>query len=157
MNWIAKNLLWAVVLFIVLIVGAQIALGVLTHHGQTIEVPDLTSVSVPEAEREARKHNLRVEVIDSIYVRRMEKGAVYSQNPKAGTMVKKGRRVMLTINAKHAKKVSMPNLVGYSMRQAKAELNTRGLALGKLIYVNTTPSILANSSLTRRSKTIRTL
>ena len=136
MNWIAKNLLWAVVLFIVLIVGAQIALGVLTHHGQTIEVPDLTSVSVPEAEREARKHNLRVEVIDSIYVRRMEKGAVYSQNPKAGTMVKKGRRVMLTINAKHAKKVSMPNLVGYSMRQAKAELNTRGLALGKLIYVN---------------------
>jgi beta-lactam-binding protein with PASTA domain len=43
---------------------------------------------------------------------------------------------MLTINALHAKKVSVPNLVGLSMRQAKAELNSRGLALGKLIYVN---------------------
>ena len=43
---------------------------------------------------------------------------------------------MLTINAMNAKKISMPNLVGYSMRQAKAELNSRGLALGKLIYVN---------------------
>ena len=30
----------------------------------------------------------------------------------------------------------MPNLVGYSMRQAKAELSARGLSLGKLIYID---------------------
>ena len=30
----------------------------------------------------------------------------------------------------------MPLLVGYSMRQAKAELSSRGLNLGRLIYVN---------------------
>ena len=136
MNWIVNNLIKTAVFFIALVIGAQIALKVVTHHGQTIEVPDLTSMSVEEAHRVASKNNLRTEVIDSIFVRRMEKGAVYSQNPKAGTHVKKGRRVMLTINAKHAKKVGMPNLVGYSMRQAKAELNSRGLALGKLIYVN---------------------
>ena len=136
MNWIVKNLIKAAVFFLALVIVAQIALKMVTHHGQMIEVPDLTSMSVDEARREALKENLRIEVIDSIFVRRMEKGAVYSQNPKAGTLVKKGRRVMLTINAKHAKKVSMPNLVGYSMRQAKAELNSRGLALGKLIYVN---------------------
>ena len=135
-NWIVRNLLGAVVFFALLVIGATIALSVVTHHGQSIEVPDLTSMSVQEASREASKNHLRVEVTDSIYVRRMEKGAVYSQNPKAGSLVKKGRRIMLTINAKHAKKVSMPNLVGYSMRQAKAELNSRGLALGKLIYVN---------------------
>jgi len=136
MNWIVKNIIKAVVFFLTLVIVAQIVLKLVTHHGQMIEVPDLTSMSVDEARRAASKDNLRTEVIDSIFVRRMEKGAVYSQNPKAGTLVKKGRRVMLTINAKHAKKVSMPNLVGYSMRQAKAELNSRGLALGKLIYVN---------------------
>ena len=136
MNWIVKNIIKAAVFFLTLVIVAQIALKLVTHHGQMIEVPDLTSMSMDEARREASKDNLRTEVIDSIFVRRMEKGAVYSQNPKAGTLVKKGRRVMLTINAKHAKKVSMPNLVGYSMRQAKAELNSRGLALGKLIYVN---------------------
>ncbi|MBQ6178982.1 MAG: PASTA domain-containing protein [Bacteroidales bacterium] len=136
MNWIVKNIIKAAVFFLTLVIVAQIVLKLVTHHGQMIEVPDLTSMSVEEARREASKDNLRTEVIDSIFVRRMEKGAVYSQNPKAGTMVKKGRRVMLTINAKQAKKVSMPNLVGYSMRQAKAELNSRGLALGKLIYVN---------------------
>ena len=136
MNWIVKNIIKAVVFFLTLVIVAQIVLKLVTHHGQMIEVPDLTSMSVDEARRAASKDNLRTEVIDSIFVRRMEKGAVYSQNPKAGTLVKKGRRVMLTINAKHAKKVSMPNLVGYSMGLAKAELNSRGLALGKLIYVN---------------------
>ncbi|MBQ6284652.1 MAG: PASTA domain-containing protein [Bacteroidales bacterium] len=136
MNWIVKNIIKAAVFFLTLVIVAQIVLKLVTHHGQMIEVPDLTSMSVDEARRAASKDNLRTEVIDSIFVRRMEKGAVYSQNPKAGTLVKKGRRVMLTINAKQAKKVSMPNLVGYSMRQAKAELNSRGLALGKLIYVN---------------------
>ncbi|MBR4755927.1 MAG: PASTA domain-containing protein [Bacteroidales bacterium] len=135
-NWIVKNLIWATIFFMALILVATVVLSIVTHHGQTIEVPDLTSMSVEQARHEASRKNLRVEVIDSIFVRRMEKGAVYSQNPKAGTQVKRGRRIMLTINAKNAKKISMPNLVGYSMRQAKAELNARGLALGKLIYVN---------------------
>lgn len=135
-NWIVRNLIGAVVFFAVLLIAATVILGIITHHGQTIEVPDLTNMSVDNARHEASREDLRIEVIDSIYVRRMQKGAVYSQNPKAGTKVKKGRRIMLTINAMNAKKVSMPNLVGYSMRQAKAELNARGLVLGKLIYVN---------------------
>ncbi len=135
-NWIVRNLIGAVVFFAVLLIAATVILGIITHHGQTIEVPDLTNMSMDDARHEASREDLRIEVIDSIYVRRMQKGAVYSQNPKAGTKVKKGRRIMLTINAMNAKKVSMPNLVGYSMRQAKAELNARGLALGKLIYVN---------------------
>lgn len=135
-NWIVKNLILAVLFFTVLILVSSLLLNTITNHGKTIEVPDFTSMNVNDAKREAAKEKLRVEVIDSIFVRKMEKGAVYSQNPKAGARVKKGRRILLTINAKNAKNVSMPNLVGYSMRQAKAELNSRGLTLGKLVYVN---------------------
>ena len=65
----------------------------------------------------------------------MKRGAVYRQNPAPGSKVKEGRRIALTINAVNAKKITMPNLVGFSMRQAKAELLSRGLVLGKLIYV----------------------
>ena len=135
-NWIVRNVLLAVLFFAVLIFVSSMLLSVLTNHGKTIEVPDFTSMTVNEAKHEASRSKLRVEVIDSIFVRKMERGAIYSQNPKPGSQVKQGRRILLTINAKNAKKVSMPNLVGYSMRQAKAELNSRGLALGKLIYVN---------------------
>ena len=84
---------------------------------------------------------VRVEVTDSVYVRKMGRGLVFSQVPKAGGKVKEGRRIMLTINSKTPKKVSMPDLVGLSMRQAKAELVSRGLTLGKLRY---TPDIATN-------------
>lgn len=134
--WIARNLIGAVVFFAALVIIASVLLGVFTRHGRIIEVPDMTNISVAEAQAIADQAGVRIEVIDSVYVRRMAKGAVYRQNPKAGTSVKSGRRVMLTINATVAKKVTMPNLVGYSMRQAKAELASRGLNLGKLIYVD---------------------
>lgn len=135
-NWMVRNVILAFLLFAVLILASSMLLSVLTNHGKTIAVPDFTSMTVNEARHEASRAKLKVEVTDSIFVRKMERGAVYSQNPKPGSRVKQGRRILLTINAKNAKKVSMPNLVGYSMRQAKAELNSRGLVLGRLVYVN---------------------
>lgn len=135
-NWIVKNIIWAIVFFLVLLLLATLLLNTITHHGKTVEVPDLTCVNVDEAKALASKSHLKVEVIDSIYIRKMGKGEVFSQNPKAGASVKKGRRVLLTINAVTPKKVNMPNLTGLSMRQAKAELSSRGLSLGRLIYVD---------------------
>ena len=73
-------------------------------------------------------------------------------NPEAGSHVKKGRRILLTINAVNPKSVTMPNLVGYSMRQAKAELLSRGLQLGKLIYVNDIATNNVLSQLYRNSE-----
>ena len=49
-------------------------------------------------------------------------------------MVKKGRRVLLTMNAVNARTVTVPNLVGYSLRQAIPEIDQRGLVLGRLTY-----------------------
>lgn len=135
-NWIVKNLIWAVIVVTLLLVGAAIGLRVMTHHGKEIIVPDFTNMKVSAAQYNAGVNNIRVEVVDSVYIRRMGRGLVYSQNPKAGSKVKKGRRVLLTINSVMPKKVQMPNLVGYSMRQAKAELLSRGLNLGQLIYVS---------------------
>ena len=99
-------------------------------------MPNFSNLSVPEAKALASQAGVRVEVTDSVFVNRMQKGAVYRQNPRAGSKVKEGRRIILTINATNSKKVTMPNLIGYSMRQAMAELQSRGLVLGKLIYVD---------------------
>lgn len=134
-NWIVKNLLAALIIIIVLIAGAVIFLNIVTKHNQELVVPDLSNMSVEEAAAVASSEGMRVEVVDSVYVKRMKKGAVYRQNPSAGSKVKDGRRIALTINALNAKKVTMPNLIGYSMRQAMAELQSRGLVLGRLIYV----------------------
>lgn len=134
-NWITKNLLGAVILVAVLTFGAYFLLKALTLHDKELAVPDLTGLSVEEARQVAARAGMRTEVTDSVYVRRMERGTVYRHSPDSGSKVKKGRRILLTINAINPKNSTMPNLIGYSMRQAKAELASRGLNLGKLIYV----------------------
>ena len=130
-----KHLLAAAIAVVALIVGAIVFLNIVTQHNQELSVPDLSNMTVEEAEEMAALNNMVIDVTDSVFVKRMKKGAVYRQNPAPGSKVKKGRRIALTINAVNAKKVTMPNLVGFSMRQAKAELLSRGLVLGKLIYV----------------------
>ena len=150
-----KNLILALVYIAVLIAGVTIGLAFFTNHNKEIEVPDFTTLSVKDAAQLAESVGIRVEVTDSVYVRRMERGAVFSQNPAAGRRVKKNRLIRLTTNAVNAKQVSMPNLVGYSMRQAKAELSSKGLNLGKLIYVS---DMATNNVLKQqyRGKDIRT-
>lgn len=135
MKWIIRNILWAVVIVVVLITGAVIFLNVVTQHNRELVVPDFTNMTVAEAEALAADAGMRVEVTDSVFAKRIRKGAVRDQNPAPGSKVKEGRRISLTINALNAKKVTMPNLIGLSMRQALAELQSRGLVLGKLIYV----------------------
>jgi len=134
-NWIVRNPLIAFVLVALMIVAAVIFLNVVTKHNQELIVPDFSNMTVAEAEAAASQAGMRVEVTDSVFAKRMRKGAVRDQNPAPGSKVKEGRRITLTINALNAKKVTMPDLVGLSMRQALAELQSRGLVLGKLIYV----------------------
>ena len=134
-NWVVRNLLVALAVVVVLIVGAMVFLNLVTQHGKELSVPDFSNLSVQEAEYMASQAGMRVEVTDSVFVKRMKRGAVYRQNPAPGAKVKEGRRIVLTINAVNAKKVTMPDLVGLSLRQAKAELMSKGLVLNRLVYV----------------------
>ena len=122
------------VLAIVLLFAVKIMLDQYTRHGEELVVPDFSNLTFEEAESMAEAHDMRVSITDSVFLKRMKKGAVYRQNPAPGSRVKKDKLVTLTVNAKISKTVTMPDLVGLSMRQAKAEILSRGLILGKLIY-----------------------
>lgn len=135
MKSVLKNLFIAILIVALLITGAYFLLQKVTMHGEEIPVPDLSNLTVAEASDLAAQKEMKVEVTDSVFVKRMKRGAVYRQNPVPGSKVKKGRRIHVTINAVNPKEITMPDLVGHSMRQAKAELMSRGLVLGRLIYV----------------------
>lgn len=134
-NWIVKNLLLAAAMVAVIVGVVSLILSLMTRHGQAIPVPDFSDMAPAEAQAVASAAGLRVAVTDSVYVKRMKPGAVYMQTPKAGSSVKKGRKIRLTVNTVLPKEVYMPSLVGVSLRQAKAELLRNGLTLGKIIYV----------------------
>lgn len=117
-----------------LLFGSMFLLKIGTMHNRELTVPDFSNLTVPEAEALAKEAHVRIDVVDSVFVKKMERGTVYKQNPLPGSKVKNGRRILITINAVATRKVTVPNLIGYSMRQATAELQSRGLTLGRLLY-----------------------
>lgn len=132
--WVLKHLGLAAVIAVVLVFGAQLLLNIGTKHGEYLEVPEFVGLKFEDAQALAEQVGVRLEIVDSVYSK-SGRGLVREQNPAAGAQVKEGRRVLLTMNAFGVQRVPMPNLVGYSTRQALAELSSRGLVLGKLVYV----------------------
>lgn len=146
-NWVVKNLLLGVLFVLVVVSAVSIFLSVRTRHGKEIIVPDLSGMSQYDARHTASAAGLTTLISDSVYMKRMPRGAVVSQLPRAGAKVKPGRKIALTVNSQVPKKVSMPNLIHVSLRQAKAELTSKGLVLGKLVYVS---DIATNNVLRQR-------
>jgi eukaryotic-like serine/threonine-protein kinase len=129
-----KNLIIIAIIGVLLIAGAFIWLRIYTKHGQTITVPDLSGLTTEEVEIITRSKSLRYEVVDSIFDRDLPRGTVGKQNPRPGSKVKENRRLYLTMNAVNPEKVSVPDVTGVSLRQARAVLETYGLSLGKISY-----------------------
>ena len=92
---------------------------------------------------------LRLEVSDSTYIITKRPGEILDQQPRAGEMVKKGRRIILSINALSPQLVVVPNLVGETIRQALIVLEQAGLAVGRLSF---TPDIAINNVLAQNFK-----
>ena len=148
-GFIVKNLVLAVIFVLALGFISNAILKSCTRHNSSVEVPDLIGLSILEARSAAVAAGLEINLADSVYVRDMAKGAVFAQYPKAGAKVKENRTLDLTINAFSNRKVTVPSLIGNPLRQAKAELQSRSLVLGKLNYV---PDIATNVVLRQRYK-----
>jgi len=120
------------VLFIII----HVSLAKFTRHNQEYQVPDFYGMQLDEARKLAVENDFRLEVTDSVYSKALDRGAIFRQNPAKGSMVKKGRRIILTVNATTSKTVEMPLLIGFSLRQARTELAAKGLQLDRLKYVS---------------------
>lgn len=112
-----------------------IGLRVYTHHGKSKPVPDFKGLTQERVFQIAKYNDLRIEIVDSTFIPYLQKGSVIDQNPSPGVNVKRNRTIFLTINAFNQAKVKMPNVIGVTFRQGKSTLESRGLNVGKLIYV----------------------
>jgi beta-lactam-binding protein with PASTA domain len=133
-NWIVRHLVTGAAVVAGILVLSIIVLKIITRHNQELAVPDFTGMTLHEAKSIAEENSLRLEVSDSVFLPRMRRGEIFRQNPAANSSVKKNRRILLTINSLQPRRVKMPLVTGYSLRQAKAELTSRQLKLGKLLY-----------------------
>ena len=135
LKFILKNVAAAAVVITVILLCVSWWLAGYTHHGKNVTVPDLTNMTGKEAAKVARQAGVRATVEDSVFMPKLGGGIVFRQEPRAGQTVKKGRHIRLTANAVVPRKVTMPNLVGYNIMEAKAEIISHGLTMGKLEYI----------------------
>jgi beta-lactam-binding protein with PASTA domain len=143
-KYFLKHLGLAIGIIVMIILLTLLYLHLYTHHGQARPVPDFFSLTPEEVAEKAKENKLDYKIIDSVYTNVVARGTVVEQNPKPGFMVKKDRTIFLTLNASNPEMVQMPNLVGLTLRQANAILETSGLKLGKRIYV---PDLAINNVL----------
>lgn len=123
-------------LAIILIVFFRIYLPSLTNHGETVTVPDLEGFQYHELQTFINNKDLRLEITpDSGFMAEAKPLAVLKQYPKAGTKVKKERKIYITLNAEHAPLIKMPNVVNTPLKNAQEILANHGLLRGDIIYV----------------------
>ncbi|KOY50820.1 PASTA domain-containing protein [Polaribacter dokdonensis] len=132
-----KQLVIAVVSFVLLFFILKFWLNVTTNHDQKIQVPDLHKMTISEAERKLNELDLAYKVIDSAsYNPEYPKKSVIEQSPEGGDFVKENRKIYLTLNPSKYRDITIPDLNGRTKRQAISELKAIGFVVGtKYTYV----------------------
>ena len=108
-----------------------------THHGEFVEVPDLAKLSVMEMRAVVEDANLRYEVLDSAnFDPEYPRFSIIEQNPPAGNKVKQYRKIYVTVNPSGYKKVTVPNVIQVTQRNASSMLRAVGLDVQRVTYIN---------------------
>lgn len=132
-----------IVLHVLLIVGVLCLLSAITLqalkgytlHNQAIVVPDVKGLQFEEASTFFENNDLRYTVIDSVYTKDVPPGAIYEMVPGAGSRVKEGRIIFVTLNARTVQTASVPDVADLSFRQAYALLQSKGFTSIDILYV----------------------
>lgn len=151
-----------ILIHLLIITGIVISLGFLflkvylplyTNHGETVSVPDLSGYEYPEAISMLDDLALQYEVsLDSGFSTELPALAVLKQMPEPNSQVKSGRRIYLTLNARNAPMIKMPNLVNMLLKNVQEMLSNIGLERGDIVYV---PDIGINVVLEQRYRGVK--
>ncbi|MCC8173318.1 MAG: PASTA domain-containing protein [Odoribacter sp.] len=124
--------------FIVLILICYLVLKYLdnyTDHGKYIAVPSFENLTLKEAQKVAKKYELKTMVIDSVYEENAAPGIILEQYPNKGQDVKANRMIYLTINAQAAEVITFPPFTNAPYRQTIQMLRRQGFNIGEIKYV----------------------
>jgi len=105
----------------------------ITRHGEEINVPDLSKLTVEQAEEKLDALDLNYIVLDTVDFRpEFPKLTIVEQEPCPNSKVKRGRKIYLKINASKYTMVTLPDLIEKTYRQAVPTLEAVGLEQGTI-------------------------
>ena len=129
-----KNVLLAAAIVIAIVISIILWMRSYTHHGEEVEIPQITGLYIPEAEALLANSGLTIDVIDSTYSQRVPLGTIVEQTPPAESHAKRGRAVYVVLNASAHRQVTLPELHDISYRQAESILRQLNLTVSEVLY-----------------------
>lgn len=105
-----------------------------TNYNEGVTVPDVTKLSLEEAETLLTEFGLRFEVHDRRAHSAYPANYVIDQSPSPRHLVKPNRKVYLTVNTESTPQVEVPEVVNLSYRNARLQLENSGLSVGSTSY-----------------------
>ncbi|MCD6308116.1 MAG: PASTA domain-containing protein [Candidatus Latescibacteria bacterium] len=129
--FLAKHLLLASAAFVAagtffVLTMDQIVMPFYQRSEKTIQLPDVTGMSLGDAERLLRERKLSIRVEKEEYHNDFPAGTIYLQIPSPGTPVKPDRRIRVRVS-NGARPRIVPNVVGMSPRNARLAVQDAGL------------------------------
>jgi beta-lactam-binding protein with PASTA domain len=124
-----------VILYILFFIVNSIVMPIVTRHGNEFSLPDIEGMTVVEAEPILIEGDLSLKITSEEYHPDKPTGTILSQFPSGGTLVKEGRTVKVVISLGQ-KAVEVPELRGFSVRQAKLNLEGEGFVLGDIEWTS---------------------
>lgn len=108
-----------------------------TNHGEFVEVPDFSKMSVMDMRKAVEEADLRYEVLDSAnFNPDYPRFSIIEQDPAAGSKVKEDRKIYFTVNPSGYKKVSLPNVIQVTQRNATSMLRAVGLDVQRVTRID---------------------
>ncbi len=128
-----------IALFIVVGIGLlfltdSVIMPAYTNFNEGVTVPDVTRISLDEAEEVLANMGLRFEVADRRANSAYPADYVIDQSPNAANIVKPNRKIYLTVNTEMKPQVVVPKVVNLSLRNAEIQLQNYGLKVGSRSY-----------------------
>lgn len=130
------NNIVAIIVLVLLFLGLNYWLNSYTRHNENVTVPNLAKLAYTEAMEELKKLELAYSILDSAeFNPAYPRGSVMDQYPTAGSLVKEGREIKLTLNPLKPRKIALPELIEKTKRRAIYDLESKGFKVGELTYV----------------------
>lgn len=111
-----------------------IAMPLLVKEGSETRVPEVINLSLRAAEAKLAEVGLESIRGDEEFDSERPRGTVINQRPEGGATVKKGRRVFLTVS-KGSASATVPQLEGFTLREARFLLEKEGLQPGGIVWI----------------------
>ncbi len=132
-HWTKKLFLVIALLLILFLIFNDLLIPWYVQNGGTITVPSVVGLTYDEAKTILDSLGFEIKRGETRIDRNRPAGTVIIQNPIEGSVVKKGRRVYLTISGGE-QLVAVPDLRGRTLRDARFRLEREGLKLGAIEY-----------------------